>query len=60
MVVILLIAAVLIVANMKLGYPLFGTMQKKLDRLNNVSREFLSSIRVVKAFNAEKQEKNQI
>ena len=29
MVVILLIAAVLIVANMKLGYPLFGTMQKK-------------------------------
>lgn len=57
MVVILLIAAVLIVANMKLGYPLFGTMQKKLDRLNNVSREFLSSIRVVKAFNAEKQEK---
>lgn len=56
MVVILIIAFILIAANMKLGYPLFGIMQKKLDRLNNVSREFLSSIRVVKAFNAERQE----
>lgn len=53
---ILVIAAVLIAANMKLGYPRFGRMQQKLDRLNNVSREFLSSIRVVKAFNAEQQE----
>lgn len=54
--VILVIAFILIVANMKLGYPLFGLLQKKLDHLNNVSREFLSSIRVVKAFNAESQE----
>lgn len=56
MVVILLIAAVLVTANMKLGYPRFGFMQKKLDWLNNISREFLSSIRVVKAFRAEAQE----
>lgn len=56
MAVILVIASLLIAANMKLGYPRFGTMQKKLDRLNNVSREFLSSIRVVKAFRAESQE----
>lgn len=56
MVVILVIAALLIAANMKLGYPLFGKMQKKLDHLNNVSREFLSSVRVVKAFCAERQE----
>lgn len=56
MVAILIIAFVLIAANMKLGYPRFGRMQKKLDALNNVSREFLSSIRVVKAFNAESQE----
>lgn len=56
MVIILVIAFILIAANMKLGYPLFGRLQKKLDRLNNVSREFLSSIRVVKAFNAESQE----
>ncbi len=54
--VILIIASFLIAANMKLGYPRFGMLQKKLDKLNNVSREFLSSIRVVKAFNAERQE----
>lgn len=54
--VLLLITSLLIVANMKLGYPRFGIMQKKLDRLNNVSREFLSSVRVVKAFRAEEQE----
>ncbi len=56
MVVILAIAGILIAANMKIGYPRFGKLQRALDRLNNVSREFLSSIRVVKAFNAEKQE----
>lgn len=56
MVIILVIAFSLIALNMKLGYPLFGILQKKLDRLNNVSREFLSSIRIVKAFNAESQE----
>lgn len=55
-VLILAIACLLITANMKLGYPRFGLMQKKLDRLNNVSREFLSSVRVVKAFHAEEQE----
>jgi len=54
--VILVIASLFIAANMKLGYPRFGVLQKKLDQLNNVSREFLSSIRVVKAFNAEHQE----
>lgn len=53
---ILLISSVLIAANMKLGYPRFGILQRKLDSLNNVSREFLSSIRVVKAFHAESQE----
>ena len=56
LVVILMISSLLILANMKLGYPRFGILQQKLDRLNNVSREFLSSIRVVKAFRAEKQE----
>lgn len=56
MIVILAIAFLLIAANMKLGYPLFGIMQEKLDSLNNVSQQFLSSIRVVKAFNAENQE----
>lgn len=56
MVVILVICSALIAANMKLGYPRFGRLQQKLDRLNEVTREFLSSIRVVKAFGAESQE----
>ena len=56
MIVTLILAAIIIMANMKLGYPRFSNLQKKLDKLNNVSREFLSSIRVVKAFNAEGQE----
>ncbi|MGN0157870.1 MAG: ABC transporter ATP-binding protein [Brotaphodocola sp.] len=47
-----------IVMNMRVGYPKFGNMQKKLDRLNIVSREFLSSVRVVKAFQAEEQERD--
>lgn len=58
MVVILLITFGLVTANMKLGYPRFGIVQKMLDRLNKVSREFLSSIRVVKAFNAESLEQD--
>lgn len=50
---IILIAAFLIAGNMKVGYPRFARVQRKLDRLNAVSREFLSAVRVVKAFRAE-------
>ncbi|HBA62514.1 MAG TPA: ABC transporter [Lachnospiraceae bacterium] len=56
MLFVLIASTLLITANMKLGYPRFGLLQKQLDRLNTVSREFLSSIRVVKAFHAEQQE----
>ena len=56
MIVTLILAAIIIMANMKLGYPRFSNLQQTLDKLNNVSREFLTSIRVVKAFNAERQE----
>lgn len=56
MAVILAAVSALILCNMKIGYPRFGTVQKKLDRLNGVSREFLSSVRVVKAFQAEEEE----
>ncbi len=56
MLIILFIAGLLIYGNMKLGYPRFGLVQKKLDKLNGTSREFLSAIRVVKAFRAEEQE----
>ena len=48
--VILIIAALLIWANMYLSFPRFLRVQRALDRLGIVSREFLRSIRVVKAF----------
>lgn len=58
MLVILVCAGLLIYGNMKLGYPRFDRMQRKLDGLNHTSREFLSAIRVVKAFRAEGQEQD--
>ena len=53
---ILAVASILIFGNMRIGYPRFGTVQRRLDRLNGVTREFLSSVRVVKAFHAEEKE----
>ena len=53
---IVVIVSLLIFGNIRIGYPKFGTVQKKLDKLNGVTREFLSSVRVVKAFNAEEEE----
>lgn len=57
MLVILVCAGLLIYGNMRLGYPRFDRMQRKLDALNRISREFLGNIRVVKAFRAEEQER---
>lgn len=54
---IVVIVTFLIIANMKIGYPRFGAVQKALDRLNDTTRQFLSSVRVVKAFGAEEQER---
>lgn len=45
------IVGVLIFINMKIGYPLFTKVQQALDQINSVMREYLSGIRVVKAFN---------
>ncbi len=56
MLVILIVASIFITCNMKLGYPRFGVLQRKLDKLNDTSREFLGAIRVVKAFRAEQEE----
>jgi len=56
MIGIIAVAAILILGNIKIGYPRFGTVQRKLDKLNGVTREFLSAVRVVKAFNAEDEE----
>ncbi|PKR84796.1 ABC transporter ATP-binding protein [Heyndrickxia camelliae] len=49
--VVVPMVGILIVMNMKLGFPLFLKVQKSLDRVNGVMREYLSGVRVVKAFN---------
>lgn len=53
---VLALSAVLVTLNLKTGYPRFGRMQEALDLLNRRSREFLSSVRVVRAFGAEEEE----
>nr|WP_274619165.1 ABC transporter ATP-binding protein [Bifidobacterium amazonense] len=55
--VILALAALLIWANMHVSFPRFLAVQRALDRLGVVSREFLRSIRVVKAFVMEHEER---
>ena len=50
-VIIIPIIVLLIVMNMKIGYPFFRKIQKALDNVNSVMREYLSGVRVVKAFN---------
>jgi ATP-binding cassette, subfamily B, multidrug efflux pump len=45
------IVGVLIIMNMKIGFPFFIKVQRALDRVNRVMREYLSGVRVVKAFN---------
>ncbi len=45
------IVALLISLSMKIGYPFFTKVQKALDKVNGVIREYLSGVRVVKAFN---------
>jgi ATP-binding cassette, subfamily B, multidrug efflux pump len=49
--VVVPLVALLIIMNMRLGFPLFIKVQKALDRVNGVMREYLSGVRVVKAFN---------
>jgi ATP-binding cassette subfamily B protein len=45
------IVVLFIIVNLKIGYPLYLKVQKALDGLNAVMREYLSGVRVVKAFN---------
>jgi ATP-binding cassette, subfamily B, multidrug efflux pump len=49
--VVVPIVALMIVINMRLGFPLFAKVQKALDNVNSIMREYLSGVRVVKAFN---------
>ncbi|KPU46090.1 putative ABC transporter ATP-binding protein [Oxobacter pfennigii] len=44
--------SILIYLNLKLGYPRFVKVQKSLDKVNTIMREYLSGVRVVKAFNS--------
>ena len=50
----ILVGSILLI--MSKALPLFRLVQKRLDRLNLVLRENLTGIRVVRAFNREKQE----
>jgi ATP-binding cassette subfamily B protein len=45
------LVSILIYMNMRIGYPFFSKVQKALDKVNAVMREYLSGVRVVKAFN---------
>ena len=45
------IVGLIIYFNLKISYPIFTNIQKALDRVNGVMREYLAGIRVVKAFN---------
>lgn len=49
--IIVPIAFLLIVLNMKIGYPFFSKLQKALDNVNSIMRQYLAGVRVVKAFN---------
>jgi ATP-binding cassette subfamily B protein len=49
--VVVPIIAILIMINMRLGFPRFIKVQKAMDWVNRVMREYLSGVRVVKAFN---------
>lgn len=44
--------------NLKLGYPLFRRVQDSLDKVNGIMREYLAGVRVVKAFNRFKYERD--
>ncbi|BBB90844.1 MAG TPA: ABC transporter ATP-binding protein [Methylomusa anaerophila] len=49
--VVVPVVGVLIAINIKIGFPLFIKVQNALDQVNSVMREYLSGIRVVRAFN---------
>ncbi|WP_372008996.1 ABC transporter ATP-binding protein [Paenibacillus chitinolyticus] len=49
--VVVPVVGILIAINMKVGFPYFIKVQQALDRVNGIMREYLSGVRVVKAFN---------
>ena len=49
--IVIPIVALIIILNMRISLPFFMRVQKATDQLNGVVREFLSGIRVIRAFN---------
>ncbi len=47
---------IFILALIKIGFPRFGIMQKKIDKLNSTVRENVTNVRVVKSFVREEHE----
>ena len=45
------LVGIVILINLRISYPIFREIQNSLDKVNEVMREYLSGIRVVKAFN---------
>lgn len=45
------IVSLIIIMSMKISYPYFVRVQKAIDKVNSVVREYLRGVRVVKAFN---------
>lgn len=58
LIAILPLLTIIIVLVAKRSTFLFRSMQNKVDKLNLVLREYLTGIRVIRAFNREKYEKN--
>lgn len=56
--IVIPIILIIIVVLMLKGMPYFKVMQKKIDKLNQVVRENLNGIRVIRAFNRIKYEEN--
>jgi len=54
--VVVPLIAILMYISLRVGFPLFTKMQEALDRNNAVLREYLSGVRVVKAYNTFDQE----
>ena len=44
------VIVIVLVLVIRKGFPMFNTVQKKLDRVNDVARENLTGVRVIKAF----------
>ncbi|MCM1507793.1 MAG: ABC transporter ATP-binding protein/permease [Ruminococcus flavefaciens] len=53
-----LVIVVTIITLVLMAYPKFKQIQKLTDNLNDVTRENISGVRVVRAFNAEKYQEN--